>query len=260
VKVKHISYSAVKESVNCPFRFKLLYVDRVRPSIGNEFTTFGNAIHSVLEEKVVDDSAKEDWNSYFEEKFIEHLQKAKKNGAKSFDPKLVTPMRQQGKDILPEVIPALKEYFGDYDVVDTETQLYEDYKDDISFKGFIDLVIRTEDGKVHVIDHKTCTFGWPGRKKGDKMVVYQAVLYKYFLAQRLDLDMKDIECYYVLLKRTAKKGKKVEIFKVTSGPKRTENALEVVDQTISYVKQNKYLKNKTFCSKCDFFNTKHCKR
>jgi ATP-dependent exoDNAse (exonuclease V) beta subunit len=262
-EVKHISYSAVKESTKCPYRFKLLYVDRVRPSLGNEFTTFGNAIHSVLEDKIIANENDKDWLNEFDQRFLKYIKKAYSDGSKSFDKNLVTEMRSQGKDLLPEVLPAIKKHFGDYEVLGREIQLYEpiDGEENIKFKGFIDLVIHTKsDDKYHVIDYKTCGWGWDRDKKSDKILMYQIVLYKHFLSQKLNIDPSQIETYYVLLKRTGKTGNKVETFRVTSGSKRIENALSVVRQTISYVKRNKYLKNRAFCDKCDFFNTEHCKR
>ena len=46
-----------------------------------------------------------------------------------------------------------------------EVDIFAD--EDIKLKGFIDLVIKTEDGKYHVIDWKTCSWGWDARRKSD---------------------------------------------------------------------------------------------
>ena len=32
------------------------------------------------------------------------------------------------------------------------------------FKGFIDLVVKTPDGKYHIIDWKTCSWGWDAQR------------------------------------------------------------------------------------------------
>ena len=45
----HISYSELKTWAECPFKRKLIYLDRVRKFVGNEFTAFGRAIHSFCE-------------------------------------------------------------------------------------------------------------------------------------------------------------------------------------------------------------------
>ncbi|MAH37998.1 MAG: hypothetical protein CMG95_03275, partial [Marinovum sp.] len=76
--------------------------------------------------------------------------------------------------------------FGEYEVFSVEEQLYEEIKDSntgYNFKGFIDLVIRTSDGKFHIIDWKTCSWGWDSRRKADPMTTYQLVYYKNYYAK-----------------------------------------------------------------------------
>ena len=51
----------------------------------------------------------------------------------------------------------MTEYFGKYEVVSVEEPIYEpilEFDTDYNFKGFIDLVLKTPDGKHHVIDWK----------------------------------------------------------------------------------------------------------
>ena len=130
---------------------------------------------------------------------------------------------------------------------------FEDYK----FKGYVDLVLKTGDGKYHVIDWKTCSWGWNYKKKNDKMITYQLTYYKHFFAKKYDIDPKKIETHFALLKRTAKKDK-VEIFKVTSGEKKTENALNFLEKAIYNIINKNYLKNRLSCGRCEFYKTKHC--
>ncbi len=75
---------------------------------------------------------------------------------------------------------------------------------DYDFKGFIDVVIKTPDGKYHIIDWKTCSWGWDARRKNDKMVTYQLALYKNYFCQKHNIDPKKVETYFAFLKRTAK--------------------------------------------------------
>ncbi len=66
-------------------------------------------------------------------------------------------------------------------------QITLNFKD---FKGFIDLVIKTPDGKYHVIDWKTCSWGWDMKKKTDKMMAYQLSFYKNYFAKKHNIDLK----------------------------------------------------------------------
>ena len=128
------------------------------------------------------------------------------------------------------------------------------------FKGFIDLVIKTPDQKYHVIDWKTCSWGWDSKKKTDRIINYQITLYKNFFASKHNIDPKNIETYFALLKRTAKTNN-VEIFRVTSGQKKTDNALNLLNKAVYNITRNNHIKNRLSCTSgygCEFYKTKYC--
>ena len=251
----HVSYSELKNWHTCPFYHKLTYVDRVRLFKGNEHTAFGNAVHDTCENMLLNKNLKAD--EYFLEQYKKVIQKLSDDDYE-FNKKLVLEMKEQGLKLLPQIKPALDEYFGKYKVFATEEKLFEDVEyEDYKFKGFVDLVLMTEDGKCHVIDWKTCSWGWDYKKKNDKMVTYQLTLYKHFFAKKYDLDPANIETHFALLKRTAKKNN-VEFFRVTSGEKKTENALNFLQKALYNINRKNYLKNRLSCNRCEFYKTKHC--
>ena len=135
-----------------------------------------------------------------------------------------------------------------------------DGQDDYKFKGFIDAIVKTDDGKVHIFDWKTCSWGWNAKKRSEPMVTYQLTLYKHYFCQKMDVDPKDVETHFALLKRTASKNR-VEFFRVTSGPRKTENALKLVDKALYNIKNKRYIKNRLSCTGgygCKFYKTEHC--
>ena len=140
--------------------------------------------------------------------------------------------------------------------------MFEDLDEcDLKFKGFIDLVIKTQDGKYHIIDWKTCSWGWDSKRKADRITSYQLTLYKHFFAKKHDLDASNIETHFALLKRTAKTNN-VEIFKITSGAKKTKNALNLLNQSVYNIKNSRHVKNRLSCTAgygCEFYKTKHCR-
>jgi hypothetical protein len=254
----HISFSEAKNWNFCPYYHKLMNIDKVKGFQGNAFTAFGNAIHDTCEKMMTE--GLNDKKSFFSLKFKETLEKLPENAQK--DPKLVNSMENQGPLILDEVFPAMEEHFGEYEVLEAEEDLMEMIKDfncdeKNKFKGFIDLVIKTSDGKVHIIDWKTCSWGWDARKKADPMVTYQLTFYKHFWAKKHNVDPKMIETHFALLKRTAKKSK-VEIFRVTSGPRKTQNALKFLENAIYNIEKKNFIKNRLACRKCEFHKTEHC--
>jgi len=252
--MRHISYSELKIWSECPYKHKLVYVDRVKGFIGNAFTAFGKAIHEVCEYSIA--GILDDPEDFFNLVFERELKSISME-----EDKLINDMRSQAKNLIPHIIPEVRKTFGEYEVFSVEEKLYEDINDvELGFKlkGFIDLVLKTEDGKYHIIDWKTCSWGWDSEKRSSKMITYQLTLYKKFFCQKHKIDPKDVETYFALLKRTAKKDH-VEIFRVTSGPRKTKNATDLLVRALKHISKSHHVKDRRSCSKCEFYKTEHCK-
>ena len=252
--MSHISYSELKDWAHCPYYHKLTRVDGIDGFTGNQYTAFGSAIHSVCEKKLLQEEMDDDF-------FVQELKKNISELDEPVDNKIVHQMMKQGNDIIPEIDDALNEYFEEYEVLAVEMPLYEDIEGhDRKFKGFIDAVVTTPDGKVHIFDWKTCSWGWNAQKRSDKMVTYQLTLYKKFFCQKMNVDPKSVETHFALLKRTAKNNH-VEFFRVTSGPKKTENALKLLNMALYNIENKRYIKNRLSCTSgygCKFYKTEHC--
>ena len=251
----HISFSELKDWAHCPYYHKLTRVDGIDGFTGNQYTAFGSAMHSVCEKKLLQEEIEEDF-------FVKELKKNISELDEPVDNKIVHQMMKQGNDIIPEISDALEDYFEEYEVLAVEMPLMEDIEghDEYKFKGFIDAVVATPDGKVHIFDWKTCSWGWDARKRAEPMVTYQLTLYKNYFCQKMNVDPKDVETHFALLKRTANKNR-VEFFRVTSGARKTENALKLLNKALYNIKKQRYIKNKLSCTKgygCKFYNTKHC--
>jgi len=249
----HISFSALKDWNTCAWYHKLTRIDKVKGFTGNAFTAFGNAIHDVCEKKLLKEEVEEE--NYFLDRFEHFLGTLDKEP----DQKLVSDMRIQGKAILPEIEDALEDYFGEYEVIGSEIPLEEpiEGEDNFIFKGYIDGVIKTPDGKVHIFDWKTCSWGWDAKRRSAPMTTYQLTLYKYFFARKMEIEPRNIETHFALLKRTSKKNR-VEFFRVTSGPRKTENATKLLKKALYNIKNKRYIKNRMSCRFCDFNKTEHC--
>ena len=261
---KHISYSELKTWSECAYKHKLVYIDEIKKFLGNEHTAFGTAVHEVCEKSVLGeiDRSFNSLNECFDSKFLEEIKfLVEKNVA--LNKKLIDDMRKQAYTLLPYIVPALKEVFGDYEVISAEEQLYESIdNNEKKYKGFIDLVLKTKDGKYHIIDWKTCSWGWDSRRKSDKMTTYQLSLYKHFFSKKHNIELKDISTHFALLKRTAKTNK-AEIFEVSNGEKKIQNSLKLLEKAVYNIKNDNFIKNKLSCTAgfgCEFFNTKHCSR
>ena len=275
---KHISYSEWKNWHICPHYHKLTYIDKVTQFQGNIFTAFGKALHTVCEltltspEKYRGSGTIE---ALVKEQFLKELkalpEDEQQRAKRDFKLKewLVS-----GVEIIPDLYRCLTEKFGklgeDWEVLAAEEQLYEPITEfteaEKNFKGFIDLVVMSKkDKKVHLIDWKTCSWGWKREKKSDTILSYQLVYYKHFWSQKYGVDPKDVDCHFVLLKRTAKAGKKAEFVRVTAAKKRTTDALNTLTKALHNINKENYIKNRTACTDCkdrfgtcEFYKTEHC--
>ena len=144
----HISYSELKDWVTCAFYHKLTRIDKLKGFKGNEYTAFGTAIHAVCEKKLLKEEI--DDERFFVRSFNDSI--ADLGDDVPVDSGLVDQMVGQGKALLPEIEEAVSDYFGEYNVEAVELPLYEpiDGQDDYKFKGFIDAIVSTPDGKVHI--------------------------------------------------------------------------------------------------------------
>ena len=255
--MSHISFSEMKTWAECPYKHKLMYIERIKKFIGNEFTAFGKALHTLCEHALIGTIVEADFEKFFDENFESEILALKDQ---ELNLELVEKMSYQAQNIFPLILPSLQERFGDYEVFSTEEKLYEDIVEfeDYKFKGFIDLVIKTNDGKYHIIDWKTCSWGWDAKKKTDKVLTYQLTLYKKYFCEKHNIESNQVETYFALLKRTAKKNN-VEIFRVTSGPRKIDNASRLLLKALHNIGKKNHIKNRMSCDRCEFRKTKHCK-
>ncbi|MDB2489846.1 PD-(D/E)XK nuclease family protein [Candidatus Pelagibacter bacterium] len=257
--MKHVSYSEIKIWNECPFKHKLQYIDKIAGFKGNEYTAFGTALHSVCEFGVAGVLDRIDFEDHFQTIFENELDALPQSV--ELRENLVAEMRTQAEPIHSQVLDALESFMPEYRVHATEEQLFEPIKeftaDNCDFKGFIDLVLQSPDGKYHIIDWKTCSWGWDQKRKSDRMTTYQLTLYKKFWCQKNNIDPSMVETYFGLLKRTAKKNN-VEIFRVTSGPRKMENATKFLFKAVTAIHRGIKIKNRMSCRNCNFNKTEHC--
>ena len=119
------------------------------------------------------------------------------------------------------------------------------------------MVIKTEDQKYHIIDWKTCSWGWSSQKKSDSLTNYQLTYYKNYFSKKYNVKPSDIETYFVLLKRTAKRDN-TEVVRVTSGSKKIQNSLKLLENAVINIEKKNFIKNRLNCKYCKFKNTENC--
>lgn len=272
----HISYSEVKNWRECSFRHKLLYVDGLGTFESSVYTEFGTAVHAGAEKflktreidipmvlKMIDDA--------WEKHRLDHpevVQKAVDSAAASgwtFKHHPVESWKQWAQTILGDLEKFMDENFNDWVYIAAEDALYEGIQnDEVKFKGFIDGIIGDVDkrGKkrIWIIDWKTAgPGGWRTDKKRDFLTQAQLASYKIYWARREGIDLKNVRCAFILLKREAKPGKAISIVPVSVGPKMVERTEKMISSMLRSVRRKMFLKNRESCKFCEFRGTEHCK-
>lgn len=276
----HISYSGLTRYLFCPYSYKIRYIDGIK-SEGSIFTAFGQSIHATCQNlllKKITDSKK-----FFSENFESEIKKLSESYVNNIlFPKdkrekalniTLQDMKNKGPVLSDLAVKSLQQKFGDYEVVSVEEEIREPITTydhaDFDFNGFIDLIIKTKDGKYHIIDWKTTSWGWLAEKKTDKLTTYQLTYYKHFYTLINNLDRENTHTWFALIKRTAfKKDKKtklevpkdnvIEFVSVSNGTRKINNSLNVLNNVVYNIDHKRFIKNKTNCSKCEWNKTKWC--
>ena len=271
---EHVSYSEVKQWKECGWRHKLIYIDKISTFEESPHLHYGTIIHDACEhflktkEMKVDEvkkSIKKAWNDHgFDSNDFITLQtmRAELQGWKYKHNPIKDWLAWAEASLLS--LPAfLDENFPEWEFVSAEDALYEQISGfDTKFKGYIDCIIKVKKGnkyKYWILDWKTSSGrGWSLDKQRDFLVQAQVILYKHFWGTKNQIELKDIQCGFVLLKKVKTIGKSCQLIKVSSGPKSLEKSNKLVRSMIKTVEKQMFLKNRHSCKFCDFYNTEHC--
>lgn len=257
---KVISYSQYSLYAQCPWRWKLTYVDKHKIPAVSIHLIWGTSMHEVLQDyitAVFEDSVKAgdamDLSQMLREKMTFHYKKMMaENGDVHFSNKTeMNEFHKDGSEILEYVRKKRLEYFPskNHKLLGVEIPLLQQIEDyNVYLMGFIDLVILDErDNIIHVYDFKTSTRGWNDKDKKDEIKKSQIIMYKEYFAKQFNLSPDDIEVSFFILKRKLYESsdfvqKRVQIFSPPSGTitrKKVRNKLvEFVSK--SFTKDGQY--------------------
>lgn len=210
---KTISYSQFALWCQCPYSWKLQYVDKALPWTDNIHTLFGTSMHEVLQEYIkvmYTDSIKEADKLILHEELEDRLKKnfmeiKMRNGGEDFCSKdEMTEFYNDGLRILEFFKRKRADYFSKkgYELLGIETMLNYDLPNNLKFKGFIDLIIKDNiRNRIKIIDIKTSSWGWNKYQKADKNKTDQLLLYKSFYSKQHDVPLDRIDVEYFIVKR-----------------------------------------------------------
>ena len=210
--MKKISYSQFSQWKECPFRWKLNYIDRLRDRTENISSLFGTSMHEVLQtyiktmySETIENASKLDLNRMLLERMKANYQKAKENNSDmDITAQDMAGHYADGLNILDWFVRHRHEYFTKrgHELIGVEVPLDFPIQEGIVFTGYLDIVIRdTVTNRYRIYDIKTSHQGWNKYQKKDKKKLAQLVLYKMFYALQFDVDPQDIDVEFIIVKR-----------------------------------------------------------
>ena len=209
--MQRISWSQVQTYTQCPFKWKLNYIDKNRKFTDSIYTVYGKAIHEVIQhyltvmfEQSIKEADKIDMPNMLVDK-VKHFYAEGVNNADGehfSNQSELTEFCVQGAKALDWFKKHRGEYFSkkNWELLGIEVPIDDEYKG-VGILGYIDILMRNKTtGKIKVIDLKTSTRGWK-KEKTDPMKRGQLLFYKKFIADKygVSLDMVDVE--FIIIKR-----------------------------------------------------------
>ena len=129
----------------------------------------------------------------------------------------------------------------------------------VSSGRYLDKVIgfsRDENGFLNGVEYifnTDCTINWRAMIKPEHLVPNRDSF------KDSNINLKEIRCAFVILKKQAKQGKHCELFAISVGDVTIKRNLKMVTDMVTSVKKGIALKNRNSCLYCDYHNTEHCK-
>ena len=278
-----ISYSQLSMFSECPLRWKLNYIDKLKVSEPSIHLLFGTAMHEVIQtwlEVIYHDSIKNANKLNLEQRLHDKMMEQFKLDKEAYgkDPCTLEQLReffQDGVDILDFVKKKRADYFNKrgYKLIGCEVPIEVDLKKNIKMIGYLDIVILDEiTNTLKIYDIKTSTQGWNKWQKKDENKTQQLLLYKQFYSKQYNHPIENIEVEYFIVKRKLWEKamfpqKRVQKFSPASGTvsmnkvaKRLDTFLDLAfDDKGERISENIVATpSKKSCRWCEFNKTEHC--
>lgn len=271
----HVSFSEVSIWKTCSWKHKLTYIDKVSPFETSVHLEYGTIMHDALEHFLehrelkineVKQKLTQKWLECqfdLEDNIRERHLIAEQQGWK-YNHNYLSDWIEWSETALLGISVFMDKNYPEWEFVSAEEELYESIDDNMSFKGFIDGIIKYKKGKKDkyvIIDWKTAgPRGWDKDKKTDIKTTAQLMLYKYYWGSKNNINYRDIACNFILVRRGIKTPEKVyQIVEVSAGDKSMMKANKMIKNMINAVKGGIFLKNRNSCKFCPFLNTEQCK-
>ena len=206
-----VSYSQFSMYMQCPRKWELEYIHNHRQFEQSIHTIFGTAMHETLQNYLhvtYNQSAKKadelSLSSDLQSRLVKLYGEASQQIGHFTTPAELQEFYQDGVEIVNYFKRKRSLYFPtkQHELVGIEVELNIPLKNNVVFRGFIDILIKdNRTGRYKILDFKTSTRGWNKYQKADKNKTAQLLLYKEFYGRQLGIDPDLIDVEYIILRR-----------------------------------------------------------
>ena len=281
--MNRISYSQLSMYSECPKKWKLNYIDKLKVSEPSIYLLFGTAMHEVLQkylnvmyEYTVKRADQLNLERILQEAMIERFNIDKEAyGKEPCTKEQLKEFFQDGCDILDFFKKHRAEHFSKngYELIGCEVPVQMDLQKNLTWVGYLDIVIKdTAHDRIRIYDIKTSTMGWNKWMKADENKTQQLLLYKQFYSKQYNHPIDRIDVEYFIVKRRLYENakfpqKRVQKFVPASGTvsmnKVAKKLTKFIDEAFN--EDGSYTTNeltptpsKKSCKWCEFKGTEYC--
>ena len=281
--MNRISYSQLSMFSECPHKWKLNYIDKLRVSEPSIHLLFGTAMHEVIQkylDVMYQYTAKRadmlNLKRTLQEKMVEQFNIDKENyGKEPCTKEELKEFFQDGCDILDFFKKRRGDYFSKkgYELIGCEVPVEMGLQKNLTWVGYLDIVMKdTIHDRIKIYDIKTSTMGWNKWMKADDNKTQQLLLYKQFYSKQYNHPMDKIDVEYFIVKRKLYENakfpqKRVQKFIPASGTvsmnKVAKKLTKFIDEAFN--EDGTHTKNelqptpsKKACKWCEFKKTEFC--
>jgi len=281
--MNRISYSQLSMFSECPHKWKLNYIDKLRVSEPSIHLLFGTAMHEVIQkylDVMYQYTAKRadmlNLKRTLQEKMVEQFNIDKENyGKEPCTKEELKEFFQDGCDILDFFKKRRGDYFSKkgYELIGCEVPVEMGLQKNLTWVGYLDIVMRdTIHDRIKIYDIKTSTMGWNKWMKADDNKTQQLLLYKQFYSKQYNHPIDKIDVEYFIVKRKLYENakfpqKRVQKFIPASGTVSMNKVAKKLTKFINeaFNEDGTHTKNelpptpsKKACKWCEFKNTEFC--
>ena len=276
-----ISFSQYSLFAKCPKSWELAYGRGLRTYQPSIHTAFGTAFHETLQNFLglyLDGKKSEalsiDLKEYLKQQMLDtYMSEYDKSNIGHFSTaEELAEFYQDGCDILHYLSSRMNLYFDPdrYDMMGIEAPLFLqaiDSNDKVNMLSFVDIVLYDKiDDRLKIVDIKTSTRGWGKWALEDPVKVSQVYFYKHYFSKQYDFPVDKIDVEFFIVKRRVPKDaefavmqRRVQSFKPASGPRKTKQVLDSLNNFISSAidSNGEYIDKEYKCTN-PFGKCEHC--